>query len=162
MNISIIYFLFAVSQKVIGNIDIKTESIHFYVQRNTSFSTTNAVLPFELSRLNEGRAMDLVSGIFTAPVPGIYHFQLSAVKATAKNVLSIALQVNGVAVGVAFTQQPDKDYNNAVSLSASLRLNASDKVNLYTQNGQITDVANPLIGDHKTHFTGWLVEEDLM
>jgi len=153
------FFSLTVSQKVIGNIDVKTESIHFYVQRNTSFSTTNAVLPFELSHLNEGGAMDLVSGIFTAPVPGIYHFQFSALKASTATALWVYLQLNGVNVGICETSEPGTGTYDGVSLSASFRLKANDRVNLYNygSGGMLYDDHN-----HDTHFTGWLVEEDLM
>jgi len=47
---------------------------------------------------------------------------------------------------------------HVVSLAASLRLKAGDRVNLFnTGDGILYDNA-----DHYTHFTGWLVEEDLV
>ena len=66
----------AVSQDFIGQVDVKTKTVHFFVQRNSPFSTTNAVIPFDVACLNQGNAFDLASGIFTVPVPGIYHFDL--------------------------------------------------------------------------------------
>ena len=54
---------------------------------------------FELSRQNEGAAMNLTSGIFTVPVPaGIYHFEFSCAKDAAATFLSI-LQLNGALIG---------------------------------------------------------------
>lgn len=140
-----------------GNVDLKTKIVHFYVQRNSSFSSEGAVIPFELARLNEGKAFNLTSGIFTSPVPGIYHFQFSAVKAFASNYLQISIQVNGAIVGLANT-----DLNGgratSISLNAAFRLAANDRVNLRNYG------CGELMGDnknHMTHFSGWLVEEDL-
>jgi len=108
--------------------------------------------------LNEGDAFNLGSGYFTTPVKGIYHFQFSAVKSGPSKNLFIYLQVNGVNFGIAYTHQSDRVHNAAgVSLSASLRLAAGDRVNLLNNGGELYDNDN-----HWTHFTGWLVEEELM
>jgi len=42
-------------------------------------------------------------------------------------------------------------------VSASLRLKTGDQVRLFKREGALNDY----IGNHYTHFTGWLVEEDL-
>ena len=57
---------FAVPQEFGGNVDVKTKIVHFYVQRNTTF-TAKKVITFEFDRLNEGGAMNVTTGIFTAP-----------------------------------------------------------------------------------------------
>ena len=104
--------------------------------------------------------MDLTSGIFTAPVPGIYHFEFSGLKSGISETLSVYLQVNGEYIGVAYTDltAATRGINNQVTLSVSLRLNASDRVNLFKEaNNVLADD-----GNHHTHFSGWLVEEDLI
>ena len=116
-----------------------------------------AVIPFELARINEGGAFNLPSGIFNIPVPGIYHFDFSAVKDQSFTSLDIFLQVNGADVGYAFTQPSARGSQDVVSLSASLRLAAGDRVNLLLVGDGLVDSLN-----HWTHFTGWLVAEDLM
>jgi len=115
------------------------------------------VIPFQLARINEGNALNLTSGIFTVPVPGIYHFDFSAVKDYPDNYLDIFLQVNGANVGFANSHQSFTGSFDGVSLSASLRLAAGDRVNLINSGGSLYDSSR-----HYTHFSGWLVEEDFM
>ena len=101
--------------------------------------------------------MNLASGIFTAPVPGIYHFDFSGVKDTSGPGLLIYLQVNGAIIGAGYTIQSSTGTRDTVSLSTSLRLAEGDRVNVYkTAGGILFDDS-----DHQTHFSGWLVEENL-
>jgi len=127
------------------------------MQRNKTFAFTG-VIPFELNRLNEGEAMDLTTGIFTVPVPGIYHFEFSALKEKSTPTLAVYLQVNGENTGQAFSSTYGANSTwESLSLTASFRLKAKDRVNLFTDEGRVRD--NDC---HATHFTGWLVEEDLV
>lgn len=161
MEIKCEFVSFAVLQGLVGNVEIKTTSAHFYVQRSSSFSTADAIIPWQSARLNEGGAMNLATGVFTAPVDGIYHFEFTGVKDSASTALGIYLQVNGANVGWARTNQATAENFDTVSLSASLRLKKNDRVNLF--NGGIpTGVLFENGIDRYTHFTGWLVEETLI
>jgi len=146
----------SVSQESFGKLDVKTKSVHFYVQRDTIFNTDYTVIPFESARLNEGGAMNLASGVFTAPVDGIYHFEFSGVKDPSTTGLDISFQLNGVNVGHAITNPVATGTWDSLSITASLRLKVNDKVNLYNLSGALHEANN----NHYTHFTGWLVEED--
>lgn len=140
---------------MIGTVDIKTKSvIVFYVQRNSSFGKKQAIIPFELTRLNQGEAMNFsgTSGIFTAPVPVLYHFELSAQKDGFLPYIVIFFQVNGKNTGLAETANYGDSRTASMqsrSLTASLRLKANDTVNLLNWNSGIYDDDN-----HHTHFAG--------
>lgn len=99
----------------------------------------------------------MTRGIFTSPVPGIYHFQLFSVKDQSAEYLDIFLQLNGVNVGLAETARFATGSRDALSLSASLRLETNDTINLYKTGGALYDDYR-----HFTHFSGWLVDEDLI
>jgi len=143
---------------LVGDVDVKTKSVHFYVQRNTTFSTGSAVIPWEVAPLNEGGAMDLGSGIFTVPVDGIYHFEFSGLKDQSANYLWVTLQVNGADIAAAGTSfGVNTGTYESYSLTASLRLKTGDRVNLYNILASVLYETTT----HKTHFTGWLVEQDL-
>ena len=152
-------FLVAVYQNFIGNVDVKTKTVHFYVQRIQHFETSNAVIPFQKARLNEGDAFDLSSGIFLVPVPGTYHFDFSAVKYINSYYIVIYLQVNGITVGTTFTEEQNVNRDKSVvSLSASLRLEAGDRVRLFNSGDGVLHEN----GWNLSNFAGWLVEEELM
>ncbi|EFX67442.1 hypothetical protein DAPPUDRAFT_115465 [Daphnia pulex] len=67
-------------KKFIGFVDVKTAPVYFYVQRDSYFETDEEQpIPFGVARVNEGNAMDLTTGIFTTPRPGIYFFSFAGV-----------------------------------------------------------------------------------
>ncbi len=103
--------------------------------------------------------MNMSTGTFTAPVSGVYTFHFSALRDGSPNEVWIYLQVNGTSVACSYAS--NQDLQVAVSpISASLKLTANDKVTLLRQGtGLFDDGPN---GKYLTHFTGWLVEEDLM
>jgi len=138
----------------VGFIDIKSSSVHFYVQRNTKFDKTDVVLPFEVERLNLGGAMNLATGIFTVPVAGVYHFEFSALKDVSATRLNIDFQINGAFITRAHMNHLTSGSYDRVSLSASFHLKQNDRIGLYNSYGALYDPSD-------THFTGWLVEEDL-
>ena len=43
-------------------------------RQNSNFDTMSTPISFELAQTNEGNAMDLTSGIFTAPKTGTFFF----------------------------------------------------------------------------------------
>ena len=68
------------------------------MQRSTNFGTENVPIPFEVTRLNVGNAMNVASGIFTAPKTGIYFFSFSGL-GSAKRGTFPQLYLNGNLMG---------------------------------------------------------------
>ena len=102
--------------------------------------------------------MNTAAGVFTAPVDGIYHFEFSGLKdASDSTVIAIQLQLNGVFIGHSYGPPLPNYFLGLSSISASLRLKTGDQVTLFKESGTLNDDAG-----HWTHFTGWLVEEDLV
>jgi len=135
------------------------------VQRNSSFSGwgSSGIIPFDLARLNAGGAMNVSSGVFTVPVPGIYHFEFSAVSDFPGDFSAVYLQVNGQSVAASYSthaNQSPTGTGDCLSLTSYLRLKSNDRVNMYNYAGTLYDYEP--YGNHFTQFNGWLVEQDLI
>lgn len=61
-----VFILPIVSETRIGNLDVKTSEVHFYVQRTSSFSMNDAIIIYDRVVLNVGEAMNMITGTFTA------------------------------------------------------------------------------------------------
>ncbi len=134
---------------------MKTKNIHFYVRRE-SYYVVNGIINYDSELLNEGGAMDSGSGIFTAPVDGIYHFEFAAVKDGVSLLLEIVFYAGGREIGYLYSDDGSADgMFLGVSLTASLSLKTNEQVYFLNVFG------GRIIGG-TTHFTGWLVEEDLV
>ncbi|KAK4026662.1 hypothetical protein OUZ56_015689 [Daphnia magna] len=153
-------------QVLIGSVGVKSVVTNFYVQKNTKFSRRNTPIPFEVETVNNGRAMDLASGKFTAPVKGTYFFTFAGHASfpssfTRVEILSISFYRNGNKVGTAEVGEFHSDNNQLCPLNfqTSQNLQAGDQVWL-----QIETVSSgvELYDDsrHLTHFSGFLLEED--
>jgi hypothetical protein len=154
-------------EKWIGYSDVKSAPTYFYVHRNSSFSTTNVAIPFQIARLNIGGAFDLSSGIFTASRKGTYFFSFigfPSVPVSSSNVrIVISFFLNGSKIGVG--ELSDSNHltyqSGQVSIQSTLSLKVGDKIWV-----QIIDMAAGISlydypGFHYNHFSGWLLEEEL-
>ena len=141
----------------IGYMDVKSSPVHFYVQRNSLYSRQNAVIPFELERLNAGGAMNTKTGVFTAPRNGTYHFSFSFLKdGRPDKFVTIFMRKNGETIAATQGSGANKSHLQS-SITATLKLKLGDKVDLFEIHG-----GTIYSDDHfYTSFTGWLVEEDL-
>jgi hypothetical protein len=158
--------LFTDKQKWIGYVDVKSTPVHFYVQRNSNFYTQDTPIPFELARVNEGNAMNLTSGKFTAPRPGIYFFSFAGtawLKFSPSAWFYSRLFLNGNLIGTSLVQENKGPVNQAspLTLQSTLNLKTGDRVwVMIGYNGG----SGSSLGDskyHYTHFSGFLLEEEI-
>ncbi len=153
-------FLLTDKQKWIGYADVKTTPVYFYVQRNSPFNTTFTPIPFDLARVNEGNAMDLTSGKFTAPRPGIYFFSFAG---TARLYSSSSAffysYLNGNSIGESHVEERNVNKYSQMSFQWTLNLKKGDQlwVGFFGSSSYLHDDSS-----HLTHFTGFLLEEEIV
>jgi hypothetical protein len=165
------YFLihsrFADLQKWIGYADVKSAPVHFYVQKNSTFSTLKTPIPFDLAVVNEGNAMNSTSGIFTAPRPGIYFFSFTGVAtfpaSSSKVNLYIFLYLNGGYVGTGYVEEANTvtGQSSPLTMQSTLILKKGDQVWVQID-FKSPDVILFDYSGHLTHFTGLALEEEIV
>jgi hypothetical protein len=158
-------FLFTDKQKWIGYADVKSAPVHFYVQRNDSFSKQLIPIPFHLARVNEGDAMNLTSGIFTAPRPGIYFFSFTGVarlESSSSVYLDSDLYLNGKIIGSSWVRENygPVDQFSPLTLQSTLNLKKGDQlwVEIWYTSGSSSFLYDI---NYLTHFTGFMLEEEI-
>ena len=140
---------------------MKSSPVYFYAQRNTSFNLVGSRIPFEVEQLNEGKAMDLSSGIFTAPRTGRYFFAISAVAyCPSGGNFEIAMQSNLGHFGLCYAGNGNQPGSDSCSFQTTLNLHAEDqiwvKLNVASTGVYLLDTPG-----HLTHFSGMLLQEDI-
>ncbi|EFX69011.1 vertebrate gliacolin-like protein [Daphnia pulex] len=156
-------------QKWIGYADVKSAPVHFYVQRNSNFFSENTSIPFDLALVNEGNAMNLTSGIFTAPRPGIYFFSFTGSARLSSSSSYVGfysyLYLNGDIIGTGRVSEYNGPVNqySPFTLQSTLNLKKGDQ--LWLGISYSTDSYSYLYDgrdDHRTHFTGFMLEEEIV
>ena len=152
LKFAVVCFVSLGYETVVGYLDVKTYSsgVSFNVQRSTKYSTVKSAIPYEVTELNIGNAMDTNTGIFKAPVNGRYHFSFTAKSKEAHNMVS--LYKNSRFIGISYAPG---DGNN-MPLMATLNLKKGDTVHIKLVQGSIFDDSN-----QHTQFSGFLLDEDL-
>ena len=145
-------FIFVGLETVIGS--SRPTPVYFYVQKNSSHDTQGTI-PFEVAVVNMGDALDLKTGMFTAPVPGVYFFSFDGYSNSYEG--RVHLQKNGVTVGQSYDYDHNY-YSQQLHLTSILQLVAGDKIQVNLRSGQIYEDGN----GHYTHFVGMLLNDDVI
>jgi hypothetical protein len=128
----------------------------------------NIPIPFHSAVVNEGNAIDLTSGIFTAPRPGIYFFSFTGLAYfPASPVLSyvrlgVSLYLNRNYIGLGYVREENTaGQYSPLTLQSTLNLKSGDQVwmEIYLQESGASLFDN---SNHYTHFTGFMLEEEIV
>jgi hypothetical protein len=120
-----------------------------------------------LAVVNEGNAMNLTSGKFTAPRPGIYFFSFAGL-ARLKSELLVwfwsSLYLNGNRIGESHVEERNVpvDQFSPLTLQSTLNLKKGDRVWMMIGYSGSDSYLVEFEGDHSTHFTGFMLEEEIV
>ena len=141
------------------------------MQRNGPFSATNVAIPFDVERVNLGKAMELT--FFRAPRKGTYFFSFSGLASFPVTTspdrahLGIVLYFGGISIARVQTEESNTVANQFSSLSLQLTLELGKDENIWLQidimssGAVLYDNTTSEGGGHWTHFTGWMLEEEI-
>jgi hypothetical protein len=120
-----------------------------------------------LAVVNEGNAMDLTSGKFTAPRPGTYFFSFTGdarLESSSPANFYSHLYLNGNYIGssVVYENNGPVYQNSPLSLQSTLNLKKGDQlwvqIDYSSSSSYLYDNGN----GHYTHFTGFMLEEEIV
>jgi len=141
-------------ESLVGYSDVKTaRGVFFNVGRKTNYETANSYILYENLILNNGGHMNLVTGLLTAPVKGLYHFSFHGLALKKDKHVFVQMWVNSdYLLGAAYANANDAP----LPISGSAFLKKGGKVGVLLENGNLFDSKSGY-----THFSGMLLEEDL-
>ena len=123
-----------------------SKKVHFDVQR-LSRLTTGSTMTFDIATVNAGANMNISSGLFTAPVPGNYHFTFFGPKNTMFMLTNDGFRWQ--------TQTATNSIGNFFVSNYSVRMIRGDTANVYPTNLELAPNSPPI------RFSGWLVEDKI-
>lgn len=113
-------------------------------------SAAGDTVTYDSTILNNGGNMDLGTGLFTAPIAGIYHFTFNTFRQQNTGTASVVFILNGIEQKQrSYDSDASGDYS-PLSLATTRKMEAGDTIGVYVRQGE-------LHGSNNTEFTGFLV-----
>jgi hypothetical protein len=124
--------------------------VAFDAYRITGYTINNTVIPYEGFEMQIGGGMDLATGVFTAPIAGIYEFSGTWVEDFVSFDAVVRIRKNGSIIGTAFSWSTDA---NSFGITVIVSLDKGTTVDTFSDNGGSIN-SN---GNRWIHFTGHLI-----
>nr|KAG5711594.1 hypothetical protein BaRGS_016776 [Batillaria attramentaria] len=106
-------------------------------------------------KTNDGNAYDPNTGLFTAPVPGLYYFHATFMDHDLSDRIDALISVDGAAVAGTVADSRHGYWDNP-AVAAVVHLNAGQKVQLQSNNNEV----DHFYGGLYTTFSGFLIRAD--
>lgn len=140
--------------------------VAFQAQRfdGISYLPPGTIIPYQWTLININNALDVKTGVFKAPIDGIYYFYFTAIKAERDGFytdhLQVELQLNGTFIAESNVKSKDRFGLYPVYLQATVKLKAWDNVGVVLIEGGIHEEYSLDFEkqDHGTEFIGFLIE----
>jgi hypothetical protein len=117
--------------------------------------------------VNEGNAMNLTTGKFTAPRPGIYFFSFTGLAnfpaSSSLLQLGVGLYLNGGRIATGWVEEANTvdSQDSPLTIQSTLNLKKGDQV--WMQISYSSSSSSLYDNDyHYTHFTGFILEEEIV
>jgi hypothetical protein len=123
--------------------------VAFDAYRTTNYYTDGRVIPYEAFEVEMGGGMDLTTGVFTAPIAGIYSFTGTWRDGSTSTSADVYIRKNGSIIG--YTYSHGEDYGS-FGMTVLVSLAKGDTVDSYLYGGAISSSS-----DRYIHFTGHLI-----
>ena len=114
----------------------------FHAYRTSSYSigTSDAILIYDATKVNQGSHYNTTTGKFTAPVNGIYEFAWASIAINANDVFRYSLAINGTVESVRDELRLDitatgSEYATNGEFSRYISLSADDTVEVQVKSG---------------------------
>jgi hypothetical protein len=124
--------------------------VAFDASRNSEYATVPTVIPYDAFEMQTGGGMDLATGVFTAPIAGIYAFTGTWLENSITNYARIYIRKNGSVIGATFSSGADM---NSIGITVLTTLAKGDTVDTYLDIGYVASCCS----GQWIHFTGYLI-----